>query len=336
MIIAVPKETFPLEKRVMVLPSSVNKIVSAGHVVRVQVGAGIEIRVSDADYEKMGAQMVTEAQDLYSGANMIVKLKAPNPHEFSLMENAILFCMLHSEQNTERIYHLGDRKLVAIEMEKIRNKKNQRVIDQTDITGESGVYYALRHFDKMPYDINAIVLGYGNVSSGAIKALGKLGANIKILRKSEFKYIEQYLDECDLLVNGISWPKIKRDAKAYLVTREMIQKSKPGMVVLDLAVDFPGVIETSKPTDYVNTYYLEEGHVHIGIYGYPGLVPVTSSRVYDQQVLPITLLIANNNGLENIKKAGDLGEAVSKAILDPEKIDWQSLNPSQKTESPIE
>ena len=336
MIIAVPKETEDLEKRVMVLPGSVRELVENGHEVRVQVGAGLEIRVSDSEYQQNGAKLNAEPKDLYAGAGMVVKLKAPAPSEFSLMENLILFCMLHSEQNPERIYHLGNRKLVAVEMENVRDSKNQRIINQTGITGEVGVYYALRHFDKLPRDSNALVLGYGNVSTGAIETLSRIGMRIKILRKSEFKYIAQYLKEADLLVNGISWPKPNRDAMRYLVTRDMIRNSNPGLVILDLAVDYPGPIETMHSTTYANPFYIEEGRVHIAIYGYPGLVPVSSSIIYDKQVQPITLLIANNGGLSRIKSRGELGKAVYGAILDPNAHDWQSLKPKVQTGSPIE
>jgi N5-(carboxyethyl)ornithine synthase len=221
-------------------------------------------------------------------------------------------------------------------MERIRDSKNKRLIDQTDITGEVGVYYALRHLDKMPYDVKAVVMGYGRVASGAIKSCHKLGMKTKILRKSEYKYIQQYLKDTDLLINGISWPASHRNNQKYLVTREHIKQSNPKMIVLDLAVDFPNPIETIRPTNYSQPYYIDENRIHISIYGYPGLVPVTSTNRYSEQVLPLVQIIANNSGLRGIKNRGNLGKAISKAILNPKRYDWQKYKPKEPEGSMIE
>lgn len=185
MKIGIPNERYPLEKRVIILPSSAKKIVEKGHEVFVESNAGEGINVSNDEYAQAGAKIVSEAKDIYELAEMIVKVKAPLPTEFSLMQPSILFCMFHSEQNKQNIYYAGLQNLVVVEMEQIRDAKHHRLVNQTDITGEAGVYYVLRHSQKMPSDMFAVVLGYGNVSSGALKACHKLGIKTKILRKSE-------------------------------------------------------------------------------------------------------------------------------------------------------
>ena len=116
----------------------------------------------------------------------------------------------------------------------------------------------------------------------------------------------------------------------------MIKNSKPGMIVLDLAVDFPNPVETVHPTDYSNPYYLEEYHVHISIYGYPGLVPISSSQIYNRQVLPLALAIANNKGLRGIGNVPEVGKFIHDAIIDPKKYGWQRYKPEELKTSKIE
>ncbi len=327
MRIAIPKERYPLEKRVMVTPTTTQKLVNEGHDVFVENGAGDGVNISDEQYIESGAQIMSDARRMYENIGMIVKLKAPSIEEFTLMNKTILVCMLHSEQNPERIYYAGSQNLTVVELENIRDTKNHRIINQTKITGEVGVYYALRHSEKMPWDMKALVLGYGNVSTGALKACHQLGMETKILRKMEFKYIEDYLKDIDLLINGIFWPASARAKREYIVTRDHLKKTSPNLIILDLSADFPSPFETIRPTTYSQPYYLEDGRVHISLYGYPGLVPITSTKVYSQQIYPIISLIAQNNGLRGIGNCGDLGMAIKKAILDPQKEEWEKYKP---------
>lgn len=337
MKIVLPKETYPLEKRVMLSPSAVKELVQEKHNLFIQSGAARDIGISDEEYNAAGADIIAEPKKLYDLAELVIKVKAPSPLEFSFMhKDTILFCMSHSEQNPIQIYYAGLQGLVVVEMEKIHDSKKKRLIDQTDITGEAGVYYTLRHLEKMPYDVKAIIMGYGRVASGAIKACHKLGMNTKILRKSEYKYIQEYLKDADLLINGISWPVKHRKNNRYLVTREHIKNSNPKMIILDLAVDFPSPIETIKPTNYSQPYYIDENRIHVSIYGYPGLVPITSTNLYSEQVLPLVCCIANNHGLRGIKEQGELGKAIHRAILNPKRYDWQKYKPEEPTGSRIE
>ncbi len=339
MKIIVPKESFPLEKRVVVMPQAAKALADAGHKVFYQAGAAGGINIPDKAYEDAGAVLVSDASDLYGEAQggIVVKMKAPTHEEFSFMKDSVLFCMLHIEQNKERLYFMGKNGLLGVAMEDIRDDKEKRLIDQTDITGEVGVYYAMRHSQKMPSEMKAVILGYGNVATGAITACSRLGINYKIMRKKELKHLPLWLHDADLLINAISWPEKQREKKEYLVTREDIKASNPGMIVLDLSVDFPNPIETIRPTNYLNPFYIEEDRVHISIYGYPGLVPVTSSRVYSEQVLPYALAIANNDGLDSIKKIGEIGQQIHGAIIDPEKIgEWEKFKPLVSEGSRIE
>ncbi len=328
MRIAIPKEIYPLERRVMLLPDAVAQLTNAGHVVYVQTDAGSGINITDEHYRAAGAEIMVDVQVMYECSDLVVRLKAPTAEEFSLMRRgSLLFGMFHSEQNPDHIYYAGRAGIRVVEMESVRDNKNRRLIDQTDITGEAGVYYALRHSRKMPADMRAVVLGYGSVSTGAITACSRLGMDVKIIRRDDFPFLREHLKGADILINGIAWPTENRQEQQYLVTREDIINSAPEMIVLDLAVDFPNPIETIRPTTYAHPYYLEEGRVHISIYGYPGLAPVTSTKIYSKQVAPLALLIANNNGLANIEAQGELGAYLAKAIVDPEQKGWRNLSP---------
>ena len=337
--IVIPKATWPMERRVPLVPAATKVLVEQGHDVFVQAGAGSGIDVPDNKYAEVGATVITEANELYAQAKdggMVITLKAPSPEEFSFMNESTLFCMLHIEQNMDRLYYLGSQKLLGVAMEEIRDKRDERLIDQTSLTGEMGVLYAIRHFQKAPQDMKVVILGYGHVAKGAIDVCSRLGMDYKILRKRELKNLPQWLSDADLLINAISWPEKQREKKEYLVTQEMIQNSKPGMIVLDLAVDFPNPIETIRPTDYQNPFYMAESRVHISIYGYPGLVPVTSSERYSDQILPVAMTIANNGGLADIKKTGELGTFIHHAIVDPAKHEWEKFKPLVSSGSKLE
>ena len=335
MKISVVKEISPGERRVLILPSEVQKLVEEKHEVVVEKNAGIGIHLYDKDYLKAGAKVETNRKELFN-SDLIVKLKAPTPVEFNLLNNNILFSMFHHQQNPQSIYYLGKQNARAIEIESLHNPAGERLVDATDITGEVGVLYAIQHLEKMPQDSRALILGYGRVGSGAINMCNKLGIKTKILRKEEYPNIRHFLLGKDLLINAISWPKEERENKRYLVTNDMLDLLNKGAVVLDLAVDFPNPIQTCRPTDLGNPYYIEKGKVHIAIYGYPGLVPVSSSERYSKQSLPLILEIANNGGLEKIAERGAIGEAISKAIIDPKNYNWKTLKPEELNKSFIE
>jgi alanine dehydrogenase len=336
MKIAIAKETAQGEKRVLVLPNEVGKLVEGGNQLFVEKNAGEGMYIYDRDYEKVGAKIVSDRKELFGKSDLLVKLKVPTPEEFGLLENNILLSMFHHEQNKDHIYFLGKSKSKAVELESIINDAGERLIDATDITGAIGVLYSCQHLNKMPQDSKVLILGYGRVGSGAIRMCNQLGMNAKILRKSEYSHINHFLGDKDLLINAISWPKEERENKRYIVRTEMLDLLNPGAVILDLSVDFPNPIQTCRPTSISNPYYVERGKVHIGIYGYPGLVPVSSSERYSSQVLPIISEIACNKGLRGIEKRGELGKYINKAIVDPLKFDWKNMKPEELKGSLIE
>lgn len=281
------------EVRVVLLPDEVKKIVKEGHSVFVQKGAGEGIFVSDAEYKKAGAKIEKDTDSIFN-KDLVVKLKCPSKDEFKLLKKNILFCMLHIEQSPRTARMIKKSGCKAIAMENVRNIAEERLIHCTDMAGEQGILYAFYQSMKSPKDCNVLVLGYGAIASGALKVAYSLGANVKILRKREYEHIKHHLRDKDIVVNGLAWPKYHRDRKDYIITKGMLKLLNKGAIILDLSVDYPNPIQTCRPTHLHEPYYYVNGIKHICIYGYPGLVPISSAQRYSKQICPFVIDIANN------------------------------------------
>lgn len=297
------------DRRVILMPAEVKELTKAGHRVFVETGAGSGIHITDELFNQAGAVIVRHPSEAI-GRDMIVKLKALSAEEAAMMKpGGIALTMIHQEQSPHNAIAIARAKGIGVAMESICNEFGERYVDCTDMTGEQAMIFAFHLFDKVPWDCTVLVMGYGRVSTGAITIASKLGAKVKILRKCHYAHIEHFLKGIDILVNGITWPKEKRDKKEYVVTRSMLQLlNRPAMIV-DLSVDFPNPVETCHPTDMKEPTFEVDGVVHMGIYGYPALVPYSSSQRYSGQLLPIILEIAAR-GLEHA------GSHIRKAIVD--------------------
>lgn len=297
------------DRRVILMPAEVAVLVQSGHKVFVETGAGSGIHITDEMYRRAGAEIVQHPREAI-GRDMIVKLKALTAEEAAYMKpGGLALEMIHQEQSPHNAIAIAKAGGIGIAMEAICNEYGERYVDCTDMTGEQAMIFAFHLFEKVPWDCTVLVMGYGRVSTGAITIASKLGARVKILRKCQYPAMEHFLRHVDILVNGISWPKEKRDKKEYVVTRPMLSlMNRPAMIV-DLAVDYPSPIETCRPTDMKEPTYEVDGVVHMCIYGYPALVPYSSSERYSRQLLPIILEIAEK-GLEGA------GPHIRRAIVD--------------------
>ena len=286
------------DRRVILMPAEIKTLVQAGCAVYVESEAGSGIHVTDEQYRQAGATIVQHPSEAI-GKDIVVKLKALSAEEASMIKpGGIVLTMLHQEQSPQNAVAVAKAGGVGVAMEAICTEFGERYVDCTDMTGEQAMILAFHLFDRVPWDCTVLVMGYGRVATGAITIASKLGAKVKILRKCQYPHIEHFLRNVDILVNGIMWPKEKRDNKEYVVTRPMLSlMNRPGMIV-DLSVDFPNPVETSRPTDMKEPTYEVDGVVHMGIYGYPALVPYSSSERYSRQLLPIILEIAQK-GLDD-------------------------------------
>lgn len=294
MNIGIAKETAAggKEHRAILLPSEVKQLVSAGHGVYVERGLGKGIYVDDKEYRKAGAKIISDRKYVFN-KDIVVKLKPPLPKEFKLLKNNLLFSMLHVEQNPQYVKSLKGAGAKAVAMELIEDNAGERLISCSHMGGEQGMIMAFHLAEKAPSDCNVLVMGYGDIASGAIKVAFSLGANVKILRKSRYHCIKDYVKHKDIVVNGIKWPKEKRDNKKYVITRRMLSLLNRGAVILDLSVDYPNPIETCYPVLLDKPCYEVAGIKHISIFGYPGLAPISSVMVYSRQVITILLKIAS-------------------------------------------
>ena len=300
-----------LERRAILLPKEVYKLIEAGHQVFVEKGLGNGIYIRDSEYKQVGAKVIVDRRNIFN-KSIVVKLKPPLPQEFRLLKNNLLFSMLHAEQNPKYIKALKKRNVKAIAMELIRNRQGERLIECSEISGEQGMIYAFHLAEKNPCDCNILVLGYGSVASGALRVAFSLGAKVKILRKQEYPHIKQFIKDKDIVVNGIQWPKGKRDEREYLITKDMFSSLNRGAVILDLSVDYPNPIAPCRPSSLNNPVYKINGIKCVSIYGYPRLVPISSSKRYSKQVLPILLKIAST-------PLQELPKSIKDAIIDLEK-----------------
>lgn len=281
------------ERRAILLPREVRRLVDEGHNVFVEKSLGKKIYISDEEYRKAGARIISERKQIFN-KDIVVKLKPPLPQEFKMLNNNLLFSMLHAEQNPQYVAALRKRNAKAIAMELITNLAGERLIKCSHMGGEQGMIMAFHLAKKIPTDCNVLVLGYGDIASGALKIAFNLGAKVKILRKKEYPHIRHFLRNKDIVVNGIKWPKEKRDNKIYLITRNMLSLLNKGGIILDLSVDYPNPIQSCYPTLLDRPTYEVDGIRHISIFGYPGLAPISSAKIYSRQVLPILLKIASN------------------------------------------
>jgi len=307
MKIGLPKEniTKNKERRAVLLPREVSKLVEAGHKVLVEKGLGKEIYIKDEEYIEAGAKITAHHKEAFS-QSIVVKLKPPLPQEFKLLGHNILFSMLHAEQNPHYVEALKQRKSKAFAMELVRNRAGERLIQCSDMAGEQGMIEAFHYIEKSPSECDILMLGYGCVSSGALKVALSLGAKVKILRKEEYRHVKEFMRHKDIVVNGIQWPKEKRDKKKYLITREMFSLLNRGAFVLDLSVDYPNPIEPCRPSSHQRPVYEVDGIRCLSIYGYPRLVPLSSARRYSKQILPLLLKIAStapNRLPESLRRA---------------------------------
>jgi len=301
------------EKRAILLPQEVKKLVDSGHKVFAEKGLGLGIGISDAEYREAGASITSDRRKIYH-QDVVVKLKPPLNREFALLNHNLIFSMLHAEQNPTYVTMLKKTKSMAIAMELVRNSAGERLIQCTDMTGEQGMLMAYHLAYKTPQDCKVLVLGYGAVASGALEVAYSLGSKIKILRKGEFNHIRHFLRGVDILVNGIAWPKEERERKQHLVTRNDLKLLSQGAIMLDLSVDYPNPIETAHPSFINKPVYTVDGVRHVSIFGYPGLVPYSSSKRYSKQVLPLLTQIAGADDLEK------LPNSLKKAVIDPDKF----------------
>ena len=335
MIIGVPKEIKISENRVGLTEKGVKQLVSEGHKVFVEKDAGLGIQISNQDYEEAGAEILPSAQDVYSKSEMIIKVKEPLPQEYDLMqENQILYTYLHLAAEPKLTKVLCERKVKAIAYETIQldNGSLPLLVPMSAVAGrlatQVGAYYLQKDHGGKGILLGGVtgvqrgqvtIIGGGVVGINSAKMAMGLGAEVTILdvNHQRLEYlddvfqgrvrtlyssmvnIEEAVQKSDLLIGAVLIPGSKAP---HLVTKDMIETMEPGSVVVDVAVDQGGCIETCKPTSHVEPTYEINGVIHYCVPNMPGVVAKTSTYALTNMTMKYASMIAEMGVEEAVQK----------------------------------
>ncbi len=324
MKIGVPKEIKNHEYRVGVTPAGAKVLVDAGHDVLIQSQAGEAIGFHDQMYQAVGAQIVSGPEQVYQ-CPMVIKVKEPQASEFPLLwEGQILFTYLHLAPDPEQTRQLLAQKVIGIAYETVTDQAGclPLLVPMSEVAGRIAVQagaFGLQMINGGRGVLlggvpgvqrgNVVVLGGGVVGTEAAKMALGLGADVTILdnnlarlrqlddlfgpalktRFSEAHALEELVTEADLVVGAVLLPG---HAAPKLVSRELVQKMRKGAVIVDVAIDQGGCVETSRPTSHSDPYYVEEGVVHYCVTNMPGACARTATMALTNATLPYALQLA--------------------------------------------
>jgi len=326
MRVGVPKEIKVLENRVGLTPASVREIVHHGHQVLVEPNAGQGIGASDDDYARAGAEIARDAADVYVRAEMIVKVKEPQPNECAMLKpGQVLFTYLHLAPDPDQTKALVASGAIAVAYETVTSPTGglPLLAPMSEVAGRMAVQAGAHYLEKanggkgvllggVPgvEPARVVVLGGGVVGNHAITvALGMeadvwvLDRNVEVLRRlwaqfgpalntvySTHDAIERHVAMADLVIGGVLIPGA---SAPKLVSRELIKRMEPGSVVVDVAIDQGGCFETSRPTTHAEPVYIVDGVIHYCVANMPGGVPRTSTYALNNATLPFVLALAD-------------------------------------------
>jgi alanine dehydrogenase len=334
-IVGIPKEIKDSEYRIAATPEGVRELVDAGQTVLIEEGAGAGSSLSEDRYKRAGAQFVSSAEDVWRGADMILKVKEPLPSEFELMqEGQVLFTYLHLAANRELTDALIDRKVEAVAYETVQlaDGRLPLLAPMSEIAGRMAPHVAARFLEKEHggrgvlmggvsgvRPARVLVLGAGMAGANAAWIAAGMEAEVIVLDKNLDKLrfidqihkgrivtlmsdrltVEQRVREADAVIGSVLLPGAKAPV---IVSEEMVASMRPGSVIVDIAIDQGGCVETSRMTTHSDPTYTVHGVVHYCVGNMPGAVPNTSTYALTNVTLPYALDIAGR-GLEEAVRA---------------------------------
>ncbi|RME47145.1 MAG: alanine dehydrogenase [Caldilineae bacterium] len=333
MIIGILKEIKDNEYRVSMTPAGVHQLVEAGHTLLVEKGAGEGSHFSDEEYRDAGAEMVS-AEEAWTRANMVVKVKEPLPSEYPyLRPDLLLFTYLHLAANEQLTRTMLDSGVtgVAYETVELPNGSLPLLTPMSEVAGrmsiQIGAQYLERHeggrgklLGGIPgvRPANVVIIGGGTVGTNAAHIALGMGASVTLMdiNMNRLRYLSEVLhgnfvtwasnpmnvaravSRADLVIGAVL---VKGARAPKLVTREMVSTMKPGSVIVDVAVDQGGCVETTHPTTHSDPVYLVDGVLHYGVANMPGAVPRTSTHGLTNATLPYVMQFANKGFEEAVK-----------------------------------
>ena len=345
MRIGVPTEIKDNEYRVGMTPSGAQDLIANGHQVLMQKGAGNGSGFSDEEYTAAGAKILPDADAVYNEAEMIVKVKEPIEADLRrLKDGQLLFTYLHLAPVPDLTAELLKKKIVGVAYETITDERKRTLpllTPMSEVAGRMSVHVGAYYLHKplggrgvllggvpgtLPADV--VIIGGGVVGTNAAKMAVGLGARVTILDTnldrlrqlddiflgkvqtlaSNTAHIADACRRADLLVGGVLIPGA---AAPKLVTRAMISEMKKGSVIVDVAIDQGGCVETAHPTTHSNPVYEVDGVVHYCVANMPGAVPRTSTIALTNATLPYTRTLANQGFDKAIRANPGLAEGVN-------------------------
>jgi len=326
MLIGVPKEIKNHEYRVGMVPASAHELILQGHQVIVETGAGLGIGITDADYEAVGATIIKNVEELFQRAELIVKVKEPQPQECKMLRKGqIIFTYLHLAPDPVQAELLLQSGCIAIAYETVSDNHGGLPLlsPMSEVAGRMSIQAGAHCLEKAQggsgvllggvpgvAPANVVVIGGGVVGTNAVRMAMGMEAYVTVIDKSlprlkelDFQFgskintiyatrdsIEQYVLKADLVVGAVLVPGA---AAPKLVTHNMLRKMRPGSVVVDVAIDQGGCFETSRPTTHTHPTYIVDGIVHYCVTNMPGGVARTATFALNNATLPFVIALAN-------------------------------------------
>lgn len=326
MLIGVPKEIKSNEHRVGMVPASVREVMGHGHKVIVETGAGAGIGLSDNDYIAAGAVIKKNAAEVFAEAQMIVKVKEPQPDECEMLHDGqILFAYLHLAPDPTQTQQLLRSGCTAIAYETVTDNSGALPLltPMSQVAGRLSIQAGAHGLEKhrggsgvllggVPGVVPAtvVVIGGGVVGTNALRMAIGLEAKVIVLDKSlrrlnelDMQFgaklktifatvdaVEEYVTQADLVIGAVLIPG---GAAPRIIKRDMLSKMRPGSVVVDVAIDQGGCMETSRATTHAEPTYVVDGVVHYCVANMPAAVPRTATFALNNATLPFIIDLAN-------------------------------------------
>lgn len=344
MVIGIPKEVKANESRVALTPGGANELVKRGHKVYIQTQAGVASGFTDDDYVQAEAVILNTAEEVWAVADMIMKVKEPIAQEYALVKKSqLLFTYFHfasSEELTKAMIKSGS---VCLAYETVERADGSLplLIPMSEVAGRMAIQQGARYLEKpvkgrgvllggvpgVPPG-RVLIIGAGIVGLQAAKMASGLGAHVTILDidlqrlryvndilpphvvtmySSEYN-IRRLIKNHDLIIGAVLIPGAKAPS---LITRDMLKDMRPGTVIVDVAVDQGGCVETCKPTTHENPTFIIDDVVHYCVANMPGAVPYTSTVALTNSTLPYALKLAGKGWQQACKEDAGLAKGLN-------------------------
>src|SRR5690554_242531 len=363
MNIGVPKEVKNHEYRVGLTPEGVRQLSAHGHNIVVEKGCGMAIGYSDNDYQAAGATVVADAASVYAQAELIIKVKEPQTHEYAHLNNShCVFTYLHLAPDTVLTQHLLDSGCIAIAYETVSEDGKQLPLlaPMSEVAGKLATQVGAHYLQTSQggrgvllggitgvTPANVLVLGGGVVGSNAVNVAVGLGANVslvdqmdEVLERQKALYpdihtinsknqsIDAAVAEADLIVGAVL---VAGGSAPKVVSEAMIKTMSPGSVIVDVAIDQGGCIATSKPTTHDDPIFKKHGVTHYCVGNMPSSAAWTATQALSKATLPYILQLADKGITRALEESQALrrglniyqGKLCYKAVADAQDREWQ-------------